>query len=138
VSEATATTPPVDALGIPRHQYTLECQGCSHSWDACCSQFEVFDQQCPSCKATNSRVSRSDLHAGCPSGRQYVGRDWRGMEGISLNLPEVRPEDRAQWKKDVPSVEFDDRGRIKFNNDAHQRQVYREMNRFREAMENPR
>lgn len=137
MSEA-APAIPVDALGIPRHDYVLECQGCTHSWNAQCSQFEVFDQVCPSCRACNSRVSRSNLHGGCPSGRQYVGREWRGAESVSMSLPEVPPESRAQWKQDVPSVEFNERGQVVFRSDAHQRQVYREMGKFREAMENPR
>jgi len=137
VSES-ATSTPVDALGIPRHAYVLECQGCSHSWDALCSQFEVFDQVCPACKAVKSRVSRSDMHAGCPSGRQYVGREWRGREGISMGMPEVKPADQAQWHRDCPSIQFNDKGQVVYQSDAHQRKVYREIKQFRESMENPR
>lgn len=132
--EAQAEQVAVDALGIPRHQYRLCCCSCSHKWDAFVSQFEVLDQPCPACKVVNVKVDRSDIHGGCPSGRQYVGREWRGTESVSIAMPEVRPEDRAEWKRDCPSIDFDDKGRVRYRSDAHQRQVYREMNQVRESM----
>mgnify|MGYP000913867038 FL=1 len=132
MAEAEATTPTVDALGVPRHQYRLRCCSCAHKWDAFVSQFEVLDQPCPACKVVNVKVDRSDIHTG--NSTFHTPREWRGSESISIAMPEVRPEDRAEWKRDCPSIDFDDRGRVRYRSDAHQRQVYREMNQVRESM----
>lgn len=131
--EAQAEQVAVDALGIPRHQYRLRCCSCSHKWDAFVSQFEVLDQPCPACKVVDVKVDRSDLHTG--SATFHTPREWRGSESVSMAFPEVRPEDRAEWKRDCPSIEFNNSGQIVYRNDAHQRQVYREMNRVREAVQ---
>lgn len=114
--------------------YSLRCP-CGHRWDAACDKHAVFDQACPACGKADAVVDRTELTAGTASGRQYVGREWRGKEGESISLPEVAPEHRAGWKQDVPSIEFNDRGRVVFRNDQHQRQVYREMAQVRASME---
>lgn len=124
-----------DATSIPGI-YDLVCCRCGHRFACTCARDQVFDRPCPSCEAADSRIDRGDLTAGIPGGRQFVGRDWRGMEAASMSLPEiVDPRHQAKWRADVPSIQFNQRGQVIFSNDAHQRRVYGEMAAARKRYE---
>jgi len=125
--------------GMPRVGHRLVCCTCEHAWDAVCSQFEIFDQACPKCKAVDCKVDRSEMSGMCGV---MAGGDlikvrpaWRGRAGVSMAMPlATTAEQQAEWKKDVPSMEWNGSGEVTYRNDAHQRQVLKEMQRAREAL----
>jgi hypothetical protein len=126
-----------DAFGAERTPRPLKCVACSHRFKAVVSKFEVFDQACPSCGCCRSCPDLVAIAGfGPPAGKQYVGRQWGATEGASMAMPEITdPASQANWRRDVPSIEFNDRGQVRFRDDRHQRQVYREMEQARKRFE---
>lgn len=107
--------------------YSLICVACQHHWDTEASHLDVYDVPCPRCARTGATIDRGDMKAGIPQGRQYVGREWRGQEGVCVEMPRIAKEDLPAWRQDVPSIQTNERGNVVFRSDQHQRQVYREL-----------
>lgn len=108
--------------------YSLQCCGCGKIFVGTCERVDVFDRPCPACHAQNSKIHREPVEP--PTSRRRSSRactGWGVRHGVSYAMPPVKPQERAEMVRHVPSAEFDSRGRFVFHSDSHQRRVYREI-----------
>lgn len=107
--------------------YKFACK-CGHSWEKVCNHHQAVDQACPACKSeAGVSIDRTELRDGVASGRQYVGRKWGEQERVWLEGPTIKHSDLPKWRRDVPGMELNDKGKVVFHSDAHQRSVFKAM-----------
>ncbi len=62
---------------------------------------------------------------------------WAESQGTSLAL-QINPSDLGEWQRDVPDLKINSHGQAVYDNDQHQRKVYKQMLAARERYEGPR
>jgi putative FmdB family regulatory protein len=102
--------------------YALKCQACGHRFETFAKSDERYLIPCTNCGERNLDTDWD--RNGAPATNI---REWHGLEQLDLGM-KFDPSALGRLKRDVPDLELDERGFVKFRDNQHQRRVYRQMN----------
>lgn len=98
--------------------YALNCDECGLRWEEFAP---IAQREAIVCKCGRVNPPTDYQAQGAPG---MTGFDWDETSGTSLAM---RFDPNGRIREQVPSIELDKRGNVRFRNDQHQKQVYREM-----------
>jgi len=107
--------------------YALQCHDCGRRWD---ERAPVSRRDAIRCACGSTRVPDTDFHRQQPAIQKRWKRGRGGVERRSLALG-LEPDQIPQFRRECPSMRFDDDGFAVFDNDSHHRRCMKELNSFR-------
>lgn len=103
--------------------YALHCHACDHRFETFAYASNRHLIACPNCEA--SHVENDYVaEAAKPE------RTWGAKEGTSMSL-RFDPKGIDELKREIPDIELDERGYVRFRNDRHQRSVLKQIEKLR-------